>query len=219
MPRRRDRVVSGSCSTARPVSSRSPTRRRLRRWAPHRSRLPLRHHGRRRLAFRGSGRGRRSRSSASVRRAMGTALCHGARPRRQRRRSVRCSGAMIESAFPILSTPDLARALSFYEDILGGRVTYRFPDDGDAHYVGLELGSSHLGIGADPELDAETGNERFSLWVYVDDCDAVVETSRAGRCGGPRGAGRSAVGRAGGAGRRPRWERRHHRCQGRDRAG
>ena len=86
---------------------------------------------------------------------------------------------MIESAFPILSTPDLARALGFYEDLLGGRVTYRFPDEGDAHYVGLELGSSHLGIGADPELDAEIGDQRFSLWVYVDDCDAIVETSRA----------------------------------------
>jgi lactoylglutathione lyase len=86
---------------------------------------------------------------------------------------------MIESAFPILSTPDLARALGFYEDLLGGRVTYRFPDKGDAHYVGLELGSSHLGIGVDPELDAEIGDQRFSLWVYVDDCDAIVETSRA----------------------------------------
>jgi lactoylglutathione lyase len=86
---------------------------------------------------------------------------------------------MIESAFPILSTPDLARALGFYEDLLGGTVTYRFPDDGEAQYVGLDLGSSHLGIGAVPELDAETGVQRFSLWVYVDDCDAVVETSRA----------------------------------------
>ena len=86
---------------------------------------------------------------------------------------------MIESAFPILSTPDLAGALGFYEELLGGTVTYRFPDDGDAQYVGLDLGSSHLGIGADPDLDAESGAQRFSLWVYVDDCDAVVETSRA----------------------------------------
>ena len=86
---------------------------------------------------------------------------------------------MIESAFPILSTPDLARALGFYEDLLGGIVTYRFPDDGDAQYVGLDLGSSHLGIGADPELDPEGRAQRFALWVYVDNCDAVVESSRA----------------------------------------
>jgi lactoylglutathione lyase len=85
---------------------------------------------------------------------------------------------MIESAFPILSTPDLARALGFYQDLLGGRVTYRFPDEGDAQYVGLDLGSSHLGVGADPELDAEAAVQHFSLWVYVDDCDALVETAR-----------------------------------------
>jgi len=86
---------------------------------------------------------------------------------------------MIESAFPILSTPDLARALGFYEDLLGGSISYRFPDDGDALYVGLDLGSSHLGIGADPELDANTAPQRYSLWVYVDDCDAAVDTLRA----------------------------------------
>jgi lactoylglutathione lyase len=86
---------------------------------------------------------------------------------------------MIESAFPILSTPDLARALGFYGDLLGGKITYHFPDDGETQYVGLDLGSSHLGIGVDPELHAGTGVQRFSLWVYVDDCDAVVETSRA----------------------------------------
>jgi lactoylglutathione lyase len=56
---------------------------------------------------------------------------------------------MIESAFPILSTPDLARALGFYEDLLGGKVTYRFPDDREAQYVGLDLGSSHMGIAPD----------------------------------------------------------------------
>jgi lactoylglutathione lyase len=86
---------------------------------------------------------------------------------------------MIESAFPILSTPNLARALGFYENLLGGTVTFRFPDDGDAQYVGLDLGSSHLGIGVDPEIDPEGGTQRFALWVYVADCDAVVETSRA----------------------------------------
>ena len=86
---------------------------------------------------------------------------------------------MIESAFPILSTPDLARALGFYEDLLGGMVTYRFPDEGEPQYVGLDLGTSHLGIGADPELDAVAASQRFSLWIYVDDCDVVIDTLRA----------------------------------------
>ena len=86
---------------------------------------------------------------------------------------------MIESAFPILSTPDLARALGFYEGLLGGTVTYRFPDEGEPQYVGLDLGSSHLGIGADPELEAGNTLQRFSLWIYVDDCDAVVDRLKA----------------------------------------
>ena len=85
---------------------------------------------------------------------------------------------MIESAFPIISTPDLARALVFYANLLGGTVVYRFPDEGEPQYVGLDLGSSHIGIGVDPELGADTAPQRFSLWVYVDNCDAVVDTLR-----------------------------------------
>jgi len=86
---------------------------------------------------------------------------------------------MIESAFPIISTPDLTRALGFYENLLSGTITYRFPEDGDPQYVGMELGSSHIGIGADPDIDAGTVPQRFSLWIYVDDCDVVVDTLRA----------------------------------------
>jgi uncharacterized glyoxalase superfamily protein PhnB len=38
---------------------------------------------------------------------------------------------MFTSAFPIISTPDLGRALAFYRDGFGGRETYRFPPGGD----------------------------------------------------------------------------------------
>ena len=91
--------------------------------------------------------------------------------------SHRCS-PVVESAFPILSTPDLSRALAFYVDLLGGVVSYHFPPEGEPAYVGLELGSSHVGIGQDPDVEAE-GPQRFSLWVYVEDCDDVVEAMRA----------------------------------------
>jgi lactoylglutathione lyase len=57
---------------------------------------------------------------------------------------------MFQELFPILSTGDLPRALGFYRDLLGFEVTYRFPADGDPAYVALDLGRSHLGIGADP---------------------------------------------------------------------
>jgi lactoylglutathione lyase len=88
---------------------------------------------------------------------------------------------MFTSMFPILVTADLNAALGFYRDLLGATVTYEFPGpDGVPGYVGLELGSSHLGIGRDPEAAAEP-SERFSLWVYADDCDAAIERLRTAR--------------------------------------
>jgi uncharacterized glyoxalase superfamily protein PhnB len=87
---------------------------------------------------------------------------------------------MFTSLFPIIVTSDLAAALGFYRDLLGASVSYEFPGpDGEPGYVGLELGPSHLGIGRDPDV-AGSPTERFSLWVYTDDCDAAVERLRAG---------------------------------------
>jgi lactoylglutathione lyase len=86
---------------------------------------------------------------------------------------------MFTTIFPILITADLRAALGFYRDLLGATVAYEFPGpDGEPGYVGLELGSAHLGIGRDPAARAEP-SERFSLWVYADDCDAAVERLRA----------------------------------------
>jgi lactoylglutathione lyase len=88
---------------------------------------------------------------------------------------------MFQELFPILVTGDLPRALGFSRDLLGFEVSYRFPPDGEPAYVALDLGRSHLGIGADP---AAAGNgpapdaRRFSLWVYADDCDAALEHLR-----------------------------------------
>jgi lactoylglutathione lyase len=85
---------------------------------------------------------------------------------------------VFKSVFPIIATADLDAALRFYRDLLGARVTYEFPGpDGQAWYVGLELGRSHLGIGRDPDLTARP-SPRFNLWVYADDCDAAVEHLR-----------------------------------------
>jgi lactoylglutathione lyase len=84
---------------------------------------------------------------------------------------------MFTSAFPIVSTRDLSRALTFYRDLLSGKVTYQFPAEGDPGYVALDLGSSHLGLGLDPS--APTGAQRISLWLYTDDCDAAIAHLRA----------------------------------------
>ena len=88
---------------------------------------------------------------------------------------------MFTSLFPILSTSDLERSLGFYRDLLGGVVSYQFPGpDGQPAYVGIDVGSSHLGIGRDPDAPAgPEGRQTFSLWVYADDCDAAVERLRA----------------------------------------
>jgi len=87
---------------------------------------------------------------------------------------------MTRSMFPILTTTDVDRALAFYRDLLGGVVGYQFPPDGDADFVSLDLGTSHLGIGRDPAAADATGPQRFSLWIYVDSCDETVEALRSG---------------------------------------
>jgi lactoylglutathione lyase len=85
---------------------------------------------------------------------------------------------MFTSIFPIITTSKLREALAFYRDLLGATVTYEFPGpDGEPGYVGLELGSTHLGIGRDPAATAAP-SPRFSLWVYADDCNAAVERLR-----------------------------------------
>ena len=87
---------------------------------------------------------------------------------------------MFTTIFPIITTADLGAALRFYRDLLGATVDYEFPGpDGEPGYVGLALGTAHLGIGRDPEMTAPA-SPRFQLWVYADDCDAAVERLRAG---------------------------------------
>ena len=88
---------------------------------------------------------------------------------------------MFQEVFPILSTGDLPRAVRFYRDLLGFEVTYQFPPEGEPGYVALDLGRSHLGIGADPDAGGRepvADGQRFALWMYADDCDAAVEHLR-----------------------------------------
>lgn len=82
---------------------------------------------------------------------------------------------MFQELFPILATGDLPRALGFYRDLLGFEVTYQFPPDGEPAYVALDLGQSHLGIGASTDgTEPPPDDGRFTLWVYTDDCDAAL---------------------------------------------
>jgi lactoylglutathione lyase len=86
---------------------------------------------------------------------------------------------MFTELFPILSTPDLKRALAFYRDLLGASVAYEFPGpDGEPAYVGLDIGSSHLGIGLATDGAVDGATRAMSLWVYADSCDAAVDRLR-----------------------------------------
>jgi CYTH domain-containing protein/predicted enzyme related to lactoylglutathione lyase len=86
---------------------------------------------------------------------------------------------MFTELFPIIATTDMTRALRFYRDALGGTVTHEVPGaDGTPAYVGIDIGSSHMGLG----VNAEVGGARLrpiSVWVYTDDCEAAVERLRA----------------------------------------
>ena len=85
----------------------------------------------------------------------------------------------VTELFPILATTDLERALGFYRDVLGGAVTFSYPGpDGGVVYVGIDLGSSHLGVGLDAVVEPAPRPRAISLWVYTDDCDALVERVR-----------------------------------------
>ena len=87
---------------------------------------------------------------------------------------------MATELFPIISTPDLPRSLAFYRDLLGGAVTYEFAGpDGAPAYVGLAIGSSHLGIGVGQSIGDAPLPRPIALWIYVGDCEATVATLRA----------------------------------------
>jgi lactoylglutathione lyase len=77
---------------------------------------------------------------------------------------------MSARAFPIISVPDLRAARAFYES-LGFTQTYQFPSEGEPGYVTMDRGGSSIGIAA----VGANGDERFGLWVYVDDVDATLE--------------------------------------------
>ena len=86
---------------------------------------------------------------------------------------------MFNDVFPILTTPDMSRALGFYRDLLEGEIEYRLPPEGEPGYVSLNVGSGQLGIGLAPDAEAGAGGQRFALWVYADSCDEAVERLRA----------------------------------------
>jgi lactoylglutathione lyase len=87
--------------------------------------------------------------------------------------------ANVTGAFPILTVSDMGRALRFYLELLGGRQTYRFPEEGEPAFVTLELGGCLLGLGQEADLPPQAdGRPRIELCAYAADCDAAVAALR-----------------------------------------
>ncbi|MEV6844757.1 VOC family protein [Actinoplanes sp. NPDC051411] len=82
---------------------------------------------------------------------------------------------MFTEAFPIVTVPSIATACEFYVGLLGFRLTYAYPPEGDPDFVVVRLGASELGLGLDP-LAAPA--DALELCVYADDCDRAVATLR-----------------------------------------
>jgi len=79
----------------------------------------------------------------------------------------------LHDAFPILHTPDLARAAAFYIERLGFEERYRF-----SNFALLGLDAFELGLTETREV-APAG--RVALWLYSDDVDREIDGLRAAR--------------------------------------
>jgi lactoylglutathione lyase len=76
----------------------------------------------------------------------------------------------FREAFPILHTPDLERAVTFYTERFGFEERYRIEG-----FAVVALEPFELGLA---ESSEETAAGRVALWVYTDDVDAEIETLR-----------------------------------------
>jgi predicted enzyme related to lactoylglutathione lyase len=74
---------------------------------------------------------------------------------------------------PIIVSNDLPRLLAFYTGLFGATEVVRFPEDGPAFYVGLQLADSELGLSSDDSVvPGEPG--RMLLSIEVADVDATL---------------------------------------------
>jgi predicted enzyme related to lactoylglutathione lyase len=74
---------------------------------------------------------------------------------------------------PIIVSNDLPRLLAFYTGLFGATELMRYPEDGPAFYVGLQLADSELGLSSDESVvPGEPG--RMLLSIEVADVDATL---------------------------------------------
>jgi predicted enzyme related to lactoylglutathione lyase len=74
---------------------------------------------------------------------------------------------------PIIVSNDLERLRAFYTSLLGAEQIFRYPEDGNAFYVGLTLGDSELGLSSDSGVSPGDPG-RMLLSIEVPDVDALL---------------------------------------------
>jgi predicted enzyme related to lactoylglutathione lyase len=74
---------------------------------------------------------------------------------------------------PVIVTHDIERLTAFYTTLLSAAHTMRYPEDGPAFYIGLQVGNSELGLSSAAEVrPGDPG--RILLSIEVPDVDAVL---------------------------------------------
>ena len=88
------------------------------------------------------------------------------------------------SLTPYLAVEDAARAIEFYKDAFGAEEIHRMPGpDGSIAHAELQIGDSKLML-SDPfpqsnvRPPSERGGPTASVFMYVDDADAVFEQAQ-----------------------------------------
>lgn len=90
----------------------------------------------------------------------------------------------VLSVMPHLYVADVARAVAFYRDLLGGTQTFRHPERGPAQHAELALGDTVIALSSQDAVAAEglpapTRGNPLELTVFCDDADATVAALRA----------------------------------------
>jgi predicted enzyme related to lactoylglutathione lyase len=75
---------------------------------------------------------------------------------------------------PVILSADLERLITFYTTLFDAKPVTRVPSEGPAFYVGLQIGSSMLGLVADAAAQTD-GAPRILLSVDVESVDGLLE--------------------------------------------
>jgi lactoylglutathione lyase len=80
----------------------------------------------------------------------------------------------------MLSVADMSASRRFYEAILGGRLVYQFPPEGEPGFLTLAFGETEIGLGILGEKGIHgrplrpASGHRIELCINVEDVDATL---------------------------------------------